>query len=134
MARGVHQMPPVEDDLNSLSHQTIDDPVHCFLIAWNGARGENHAIPARERNIGVLVLRDARKCCPWLALAASTKRKHLVRRQVPVNIDRAKLLVAVEITGLTRNPDDRIHRSPHDTDFALAQLRGFDYGAQASNI
>ena len=90
MPGNVHEMGTVGDDLDSLGDETVDHPHDRLLVAGNGARGENHAVAARERDLGMVVLRDAGERRARLALAAGTERQHLVRREMAVEVGAAE--------------------------------------------
>ena len=107
MARNVHQMRAVGDDFDALVDQPIDDAADRLLVAGNGARGIDHPVACRKRDLGMLVLGDARERRARLALAAGAKRHDLVRRQIAVGIDAAEILHAFEIAGLARDLHDR---------------------------
>ena len=62
-----------------------------LLVAGNGARGEDHRSPLRQRHLGMLVLGDARERGARLALAAGAQRHHLVGRQIAVDLHAAEL-------------------------------------------
>ena len=81
--------------------------------------------PREKRDVGMVVLGDARERRARLALAAGAERHHLVGRQMAVDVDRAKLLDAVEIAGLARDLRDAVHGAADHDDFALAGGRGF---------
>src|SRR5262249_25567890 len=69
VARDVNEMSAVGDDLDTLRYQAVDDPHHRLLVAGNGARGKNYAVAGRERDVGMLVLGNARERGARLALA-----------------------------------------------------------------
>ena len=79
--------------------------------------------PARERDLGMIVLGDARKRRARLALAAGAERDDLVRRQIAVDIDRPKILHAVEIAGLARDLHDALHGAADHHDLAVGGAR-----------
>ncbi len=58
MPRNVHKVGAVGDDLDALLDKKIDNPVHCLLVAGNGAGGIDDQVAGRERHLGVLILGD----------------------------------------------------------------------------
>src|SRR5262249_60152162 len=97
MAGRMYEMGAIGDHLYPFCDETVDDPHDGLLVSRYRTRGENHTIAGRKGYIGMIILSDARQCCPRLTLAAGTQRNHLVGRQVPVHIDRPNLLDAVKI-------------------------------------
>jgi len=127
-------MGAVGDDLDPLRDQAVDDPHHRLLVAGDGARGENYAVAGRERDVGMLVLGNARERGARLALAAGAKRHHLVRGQMAVNIDRTKILHAFEIAGLACDLHDAIHGAADHDHLAPTGGCRLGHGAQARDV
>ncbi len=77
MAGDVDQMVAVGEDLDALQHQIVDDGADGLLVARDGARGEDHAVAAVERDLGMIVIvamrASAARGSPWLPVhSAST--------------------------------------------------------------
>ena len=90
--------------------------------------------PFDERDVGMLVLGDARQRRARLALAAGAERQHLVGRQIAVGVDAAEVLDAVEIAGLARDLDDALHGAADHHDLAAGGARRVRDRAQARHI
>ena len=90
--------------------------------------------PRESATVGMVVLRDTCQRRARLALTAGAEREHLVRRQVPIDVDRAKILDPIEIAGLARDLYDPLHGAADDDYFALAGRCGFRNGPQTRDI
>ena len=134
MSGYVNEMGAVGDHLDALGHEPIDHPIDCLLVAGDRAGREDHAVALAERDLGMLVLGDARQCGARLALAPGAQCQHLVRRQVAVGLGAAKLLHAVEVASLARNLDHAIHGAADQHDLAVGSERRTGHRAQASDM
>ena len=90
--------------------------------------------PRRERDLGMLVLGDARERRARLALAAGAERHDLVGRQIAVGIHRPEILHAVEIAGLARDLHDALHGAADHHDLASAAARRVRDRAHARDV
>ena len=134
MPRDVNEMGAIGDDLDALLHQAVDHPRYRLLVAGNRPRREDHPVAARQRDVGMLVLRDAGERGARLALAAGAERQHFVRRQIAVTFNAAEILHALEIAGLARHLHHALHRATDNNDFALCGAGGVRNGAQAADM
>lgn len=123
MAGDVDQSVAVGDDLDALEHEIVDDRADSLLVAWNGARGEDDAVAAVERDLGMVVVGDACQRRTRLALASGAQGQHLVRRKVTVDLGRAEILHAVEIAGLAGDLHHALHGAADHDDLAVGSLR-----------
>src|SRR5262245_27535090 len=82
----------------------------------------------------MVVVGDARQRRARLPLAARAQREHRVRRQVAIDFNRAKILHAIEIAGLARDPRDALHGPPDHDDFALTGRGGLRDRAQPRHV
>src|ERR1700730_17182745 len=123
MAGDVDEMGTIGDHFDALANKTIDDAAHGLFVTRNGARGKDPPVPLAERDVRMLVKRDARQRGAGLTLAAGTQRHHLVRRQIAVSIGAPKILDAVEITGLAGDLRGAVHGTPDQDDLAAAGMR-----------
>ena len=82
----------------------------------------------------MLVLGDAGERGARLALAAGAERHHLVGRQIPVSVDAAEVLHAIEITGLAGDLRDALHGAADHDHLALGGARGLRHGAHARDM
>src|SRR5262249_15393519 len=134
MPRYVHQMGSIGYDFDPLLYQQIDDPADRLFVARNCAGGIDHAVPWRERHLGVLVFRDTRKRCARFTLAACTKRDDFVRGQIAIGVHGAKILDALKITSLPRNLHDPLHCPADDNNLAVGSACGVCDGPQARDV
>ena len=105
-----------------------------LLVARDRARGENHAIAFRQRDIRMLVLRDACECGAWLALRAGQQRHDLVARQIAVGVGRAEFRNVVEIAAIAGDVGHPVHGAADHHDLAPAFARGLRHRADARDI
>ena len=90
--------------------------------------------PRVERDLGMLVLGDARQGRARLALAAGAQGQDLVGRQVAVALGAAKILHAVEIAGLARHLGHPLHGAADQDDLAVGGASGVGHGADAADV
>ena len=134
MARDVDEMGAVGDDFDALADQAVDHPGHGLLVAGNGAGGKDHAVALGQRDLGMLILGDARQRRARLALAAGAQRQHLVGRQIAVAVHAAEILHTVEIAGLARHLGDALHGAADQNHFATYGARRLGNGADAADM
>ncbi|MGY3514264.1 hypothetical protein ACVIQY_007239 [Bradyrhizobium sp. USDA 3051] len=134
MTGDMDQLVAVGDDLHALQDQAIDDGPDRLLVAGNGARGEDDAVATVERDLGMVVIGDARQRGTRLALAAGAERQHLVLRQMTVDLGGAETLHAVEIAGLARDLHHAFHGAADHDDLTVGGLRSDGDGLEARDI
>src|ERR1700730_5089977 len=123
MAGDVDEVGTIGDHFDALANKAVDDATDGLFVTRNGARGKDHPVTIAERDVGMLVERDAGQRGAGLALTAGTQRHHLVRWQIAVSISAPKILDAVEITGLAGDLRDAFHGTPDQHHLAAAGMR-----------
>ena len=103
MARDVHQMRAVGDDLDALLDQPVDDAADRLLVAGNGARGIDHAVAARSVDLADAGPRRCARAPRAARPGCRCRAPRPCRRQIAIGIHRPEILHAVEIAGLARD-------------------------------
>src|SRR5215510_15214538 len=82
MARDMHKMIALRDDLDPELHQLVLQLADGALVAGNDARGEHHGVALLECNVWVFLPGNAGESRARLALAPGADHQHLLARQI----------------------------------------------------
>jgi hypothetical protein len=134
MAGGMDERIAVGDHLGTEIHQGIDDRVHRPLVSRDGSRGEDNAIPRRERNLPVVAGGDPRQGRPRLSLAARHQRDDPVARQIAVGVLVKEGRQAVQVAELRGYIDGAADRTADNHDVPAGALRGLRDGAHPRHV
>ena len=134
MPRHMHQGIAIGDHIDPLQDQLVDLMADAFFVAGNSARGENHLITRRQRDVGMVTIGNTGQRGPWLALRTRDQGHDFVARQIAIDIDRTKIRQAFQQTAFTRHFDDAIHGTPHSDHLTPTGRRRFRHSADPRHI
>ena len=134
MAGHVDEVGAVGDDLDALLDQRVDDRADAALVARDGARREDDAIAGTERDLRMVVARDARQGSPLFSLTAGAEQHDLVARKMAEGVLVLERRQPVEISAVCRHLDHAPHRATGRDDLAVARPCGLGDGADAGDV
>ncbi len=117
------EMIRVGDPLDAEPHQRVLQPADRFFVPRDDARGKDHDIAVFQRDVRVVVARDAGQRGARLALAAGADQQGLVARQVAGLVLGQKARDVREIAIVAGRLLDPIERTPDQRDIAVMGAR-----------
>ena len=123
MARDMDEMIRLGDDLDPEPHQRVLQPADRLLVARDDARGKDRDVALFERDVGMVVARDAGQCRARLALAAGADHQDLVARDVAEFVLGQKARHIGEIAVVARGFLDPPQRTADQRDVAVMSAR-----------
>ena len=111
MPGDVHQRFVVGEDIAAGAREVVLDAPDRLLVARNGARGKDHDVALVERDLRMLLFRDARERRTLLALAAGAQEDDVAPRQrlELVLVEKAEALR--QVAGIDGDLDHAVQRA-----------------------